>query len=346
MTPPSSTVRRNQAAPGDVAPDINRTLSIAPMLDWTDRFFRHFLRHITRKTLLYTEMVTTGALLHGDRERFLRFDPIEHPLALQLGGSEPADLAACARIGADRGYDEINLNVGCPSDRVQSGRFGACLMAEPRLVAECVAAMADAVSLPVTVKHRIGIDDKDSYGELSDFVATVAAAGCEVFIVHARKAWLQGLSPKENREIPPLRYDVVERLKRDFPALSIVINGGVTSLAQTEELLGRLDGVMIGRAAYDNPWLLADADRRIFGATAAPAASRKEALDAYLPFLERQLAEGVPLGHVSRHLLGLFQGLPGARAWRRHISENAHRAGAGVEVIVAAAAKVRDGEPT
>ena len=267
------------------------------MLDWTDRFFRFFARQISRRVLLYTEMVTTGALIHGDRERHLRFDPAEHPLALQLGGSDPRELATCAGIGEAWGYDEINLNVGCPSDRVQSGRFGACLMAEPRLVADGVAAMRDAVSLPITVKHRIGIDERDSYDELRDFVGTVAEAGCGVFIVHARKAWLQGLSPRENREVPPLRYDRVTRLKRDFPELRIVINGGVTSLDQTESLLRELDGVMIGREAYHNPWLLADADRRIFG-VAGPQPSRHEVLERFIPFAERELAGGVPLGRL------------------------------------------------
>ncbi|HSQ07620.1 MAG TPA: tRNA dihydrouridine(20/20a) synthase DusA, partial [Chromatiaceae bacterium] len=235
------------------------------MLDWTDRHCRYFLRLITRRTLLYTEMVTTGALIHGDRERHLGYDPAEHPVALQLGGSDPESLAACARLGADRGYDEINLNVGCPSDRVQNGRFGACLMAEPRLVAECVAAMKGRVAIPVTVKTRIGIDDRDSYEELVEFVTEIAAAGCDALIVHARKAWLQGLSPRENRNIPPLRHDLVERLKGDFPGLSISLNGGVTTLTQASELLQRLDGVMIGREAYQNPWVLAQADQVIFG---------------------------------------------------------------------------------
>ncbi len=311
------------------------------MLDYTDRFCRNFLRLISRHTLLYTEMVTTGALLHGERERFLHFDPAEHPLALQLGGSDPAELAACARLGEQWGYDEINLNVGCPSDRVQSGRFGACLMAEPALVAECVAAMADAVAIPVTVKHRIGIDDRDSYGELGDFVGTVAEAGCGVFIVHARKALLQGLSPKENREIPPLRYQVVRRLKRDFPALTIVINGGIKTLELAEELLQGLDGIMVGREAYHNPWFLAAVDRRIYG-DSRPEPSRHELLEAFLPFVERELAAGVPPGRITRHILGLFQGIPGARAWRRYLSEQAHRPGADAGVIRHAAALVKE----
>ena len=319
---------------------LDRRLSVAPMLDWTDRHCRYFLRLITRRTLLYTEMVTTGALIHGDRERHLRFDPAEHPVALQLGGSDPADLAACARWGAQWGYDEINLNVGCPSDRVQNGRFGACLMAEPRLVAECVAAMKGAVDIPITVKTRIGIDLRDSYEELAEFVAQIAAAGCDALIVHARKAWLQGLSPKENRDIPPLRYDVVERLKDDFPALSISLNGGVTTLAQANDLLGRLDGVMIGREAYQNPWVLAEADRVIFGDTDPPPSCRG-VLEGFIPYVERNLATGVPLNAMTRHILGLFQGQPGARAWRRHLSENACKPGAGVEVLRAAGTMIR-----
>lgn len=318
---------------------MDRRLSVAPMLDWTDRFCRYFLRQISRHTLLYTEMVTTGAIIHGDRERFLRFDPAEHPVALQLGGSDPADLASCARLGAEQGYDEINLNVGCPSDRVQSGRFGACLMAEPAVVADCVAAMAEAVEVPVTVKHRIGIDERDSYAELSRFVDTVAGAGCQVFIVHARKAWLQGLSPKENREIPPLKYEVVHQLKRDFPHLQFVINGGFKTLAQVEAELQELDGVMIGREAYGNPWLLADADQRIY-ADDNPHADPREVALAMLPFIEAELAAGTSLKHITRHMLGLFQGRPGAKAWRRHLSENAHLPGAGPEVIEQALARI------
>jgi tRNA-dihydrouridine synthase A len=283
-------------------------------------------------------MVTTGALIHGDRERHLRFDLAEHPVALQLGGSEPESLAACARLGADRGYDEINLNVGCPSDRVQNGRFGACLMAEPRLVAECVAAMKGRVAIPVTVKTRIGIDNRDSYEELAGFVTEISAAGCDALIVHARKAWLQGLSPKENRDIPPLRYDLVERLKRDFPGLSISLNGGVTTLTQASDLLQHIDGVMIGREAYQNPWVLAEADQVIFG-DPRPTPVALWVLEAYLPYVERNLGTGVPLNAMTRHILGLFQGRPGARAWRRHLSENAHRPGAGVEVLRAAAAR-------
>jgi tRNA-dihydrouridine synthase A len=320
---------------------LNRKLSIAPMMDYTDRYCRYFLRLISRHVLLYTEMVTTGALIHGERRRFLQFDASEHPLALQLGGSDPKELAQCARIGEQWGYDEINLNVGCPSDRVQSGRFGACLMAEPRVVADCVGAMADVVRVPVTVKHRIGIDERDSYAELVDFVGTVADAGCGVFIVHARKAWLQGLSPKENREIPPLRYDVVQELKRDFPHLQIVINGGIKTLDQTESLLDGLDGVMIGREAYHNPWILAEADSRIYGDSPRPR-TRRDVLEAFLPFVEREQAAGVPFGRLSRHILGLYQGVPGARAWRRHVSERAHLPDADAQLLRRAAELTRE----
>jgi tRNA-dihydrouridine synthase A len=289
------------------------------MLEWTDRHFRYFIRRITRRTLLYTEMVTTGALLHGDQQRLIGFHDDEHPVALQLGGSEPADLATCARIGAQRGYDEINLNVGCPSDRVQQGRFGACLMAEPKLVAACIGAMRDAVDIPITVKHRIGIDDQDSYESLCDFVGTVAEAGCAAFVVHARKAWLSGLSPKENRSVPPLRHDVVHRLKRDFPELTIVINGGIESLEQAIEQLAHVDGVMIGRAAYHDPWLLADTDARIYG-DPPTGTTRRDVVEAMLPYIERELASGTRLHSITRHMLGLFHGVPGARAWRRMLS--------------------------
>jgi len=307
-------------------------LSIAPMMDWTDRHDRYFLRLITRRTRLYTEMVTTGAVIHGDRDHLLGFDVSEHPVALQLGGSDPGDLARAAAIGADRGYDEINLNVGCPSDRVQSGRFGACLMAEPDLVADCVAAMRAAVTIPVTVKHRIGIDRQDSYDELVQFVGTVAAAGCGVFIVHARKAWLQGLSPKQNREVPPLDYAVVHRLKADFPELAFVINGGIQNLDAAGNQLQRVDGVMLGRAAYQNPYLLAQVDRRFFG-DSYPVPSRHQVVAELLPYIERHLQSGGKLKHVTRHILGLFQGCPGARAWRRQLSEQAYRDGAGPEVV-------------
>lgn len=322
---------------GWVSP-LDRRLSVAPMLEWTDRHCRYFLRLISRRTLLYTEMVTTGALIHGDRERFLRFDPVEHPVALQLGGSDPRDMASCAGYGAERGYDEINMNVGCPSDRVQSGRFGACLMAEPALVAECVAAMKGAVDLPITVKTRTGIDDQDSYEELCAFTAAVRSAGCDALIVHARKAWLQGLSPKENREIPPLRYDVVARLKADFPDLPMSINGGISDLEQAQALLDGLDGVMIGRAAYRNPWMLAAADREIFGETGS-GPDRHQVLEQFAAFAQREIDDGVPLQAMSRHILGLFQGRPGARRWRRMISENVHRPGAAADLLLRAAPK-------
>jgi tRNA-dihydrouridine synthase A len=315
-------------------------LCVAPMMDWTDRNCRYFHRQLSRHTLLYTEMLTTGAVLHGDRERLLGYEAAEHPVALQLGGSEPAALAEAARIGQEWGYDEINLNCGCPSDRVQSGRFGACLMAEPDLVARLVGAMREAVSIPVTVKSRIAIDELEEWPTLVDFVRKVSAAGCTRFIVHARKAWLQGLSPKENRDVPPLRYELVYRLKSEFPHLDISINGGIKTLDAAAEHLKQVDGVMIGRAAYESPYLLAEADRRFFGGTEAPP-ERHAVVEAMLPYIERRMAQGAPLGSITRHMLGLFQGLPGARAWRRHLSENAHKHGAGPDVVVAALAKVR-----
>jgi tRNA-dihydrouridine synthase A len=314
---------------------IDRRVSVAPMLDWTDRHCRYFLRLLTRHARLYTEMVTAGAVLRGDRERMLAYHPAEHPLALQLGGSDPDELARCARVAAEFGYDELNLNVGCPSDRVQSGRFGACLMAEPDLVARCMAAMRAAVDLPVTVKTRIGIDDRDSYPDLMDFVARVASGGCEAFIIHARKAWLSGLSPRENREIPPLRHEVVYRLKQDFPALTIILNGGLIDLDQVAEALRQVDGVMIGRAAYENPYLLAEVDRRFFAST-APQKTRIQIIQDFFPYAEAELRMGTPLQAMTRHLLGLFHGVPGARAWRRHLSEHAHRRGAGLDVLEAA----------
>ncbi len=317
----------------------DRTFSIAPMMDWSDHHCRFFWRLISRQALLYTEMVTTGALIHGDRERFLHFNPEEHPVALQLGGSDPADLARCASWAQDWGYDEVNLNCGCPSDRVQSGVFGACLMANPALVADCVRAMKEACDTPVTVKHRIGIDHMESYQELLDFVGPIADAGCGVFIVHARKAWLQGLSPKQNREIPPLNYPWVYALKRDFPDLSIVINGGIQTLDECEAHLQHVDGVMIGREAYQNPWLLADVDRRLFG-TDNPSASRQQAIDSLIPYVERHLAAGGHLNHVTRHILGLFQGQPGAKKFRRHLSENAYKAEADTAVLKDAVAWV------
>jgi tRNA-dihydrouridine synthase A len=315
--------------------DLDRRISVAPMMDRTDRHDRFFLRQISSSALLYSEMITTGAILHGDRERFLRFDAAEHPVALQLGGASPDELARCAEIGADWGYDEINLNVGCPSDRVQNARFGACLMNEPQLVADCIAAMRRAVDIPVTVKTRIGVDDRDSWEDFTHFVETVAATGCDVFVIHARKAWLQGLSPKENREIPPLHYDTVYRMKQTWPELSVVINGGITTVGEVRDHLREVDGVMIGRAAYENPWLLAEIEREIVGG-AAPAA-RLEALDPYLSYMDRELENDVPLHAMARHALGLFQGQRGARAWRRHISENAPRSGAGTDIVREAA---------
>jgi tRNA-dihydrouridine synthase A len=315
-------------------------VSVAPMMDYTDRHFRYFIRLMSRHTRLYTEMLTTGALLHGDPRRFLEFHPAEHPLALQLGGSDPKQLAACTRLAADYGYDEVNLNAGCPSDRVQQGRFGACLMNEPLLVKECVAAMIAASPLLVTVKTRIGVDERDSYGELTDFIGTVAEGGCGLFIIHARKAWLKGLSPKENREIPPLRYDVAAQLKRDFPGLTVVVNGGVQTLQAMEQHLGAFDGVMVGREAVSNPYLFADVDRRFFGSM-APVWSRAEVLAAWMPYLTAQLQEGVPLQRMTRHALGLFHGCPGARQWRRALSEEGTRAGADLQVLSQALASLK-----
>ena len=292
------------------------------MMDWTDRHCRVFHRQITRHARLYTEMVTTGALLHGDVPRHLDFDAVEHPLALQLGGSEPADLAACARLAERWGYDEINLNCGCPSERVQRGSFGACLMAEPALVRDCVAAMRDAAGLPVTVKHRIGIDRGESYEFVRDFVGTVAQGGCTVFIVHARNAWLKGLSPKENREVPPLRHEFVYRLKRDFPAMTIVLNGGVTSNEQIDEHLRHIDGVMLGREAYHHPWLMAGWDSRFLGDADADAPTRETVEAAVVEYMTTQVARGVTWPHAARHMMGLYHGLPGARRWRQVWSDH------------------------
>jgi tRNA-dihydrouridine synthase A len=310
------------------------------MMDWSDRHCRYFWRLLTGEVLLYTEMMTTGTLIHGDRERFLAFNPEEHPVALQLGGSDAAELAQCARWAQEWGYDEVNLNCGCPSDRVQSGMFGACLMAQPARVAEGVRAMRDACDIPVTVKHRIGIDDMESYDELVDFITPIAKAGCEVFIVHARKAWLKGLSPKENREVPPLNYDWVYQLKQDFPALTIIINGGIQTLDQCETHLTRVDGVMLGREAYQNPWMLAGVDQRIFGLDNTHI-TRDDIITALIPYVEQQLSCGVHLNHITRHILGLYQGVPGARKFRRHISENAHKPAAGVDVLIDARELVR-----
>ena len=316
-------------------------LSVAPMLDWTNRDFRYFLRLISKHCLLYTEMVTTGALIHGDRERFLAHDLSEYLLALQLGGSDPKALAQCARFGQDAGYSEINLNVGCPSDRVQSGSFGACLMAEPKLVAEGVAAMQAEVDIPVTVKTRLGIDELDSYEFLCDFIRHVADAGCEVFILHARKAWLKGLSPKQNRDVPPLDYQRVYQIKQDFPELHIDINGGVHSLQEAQQHLKSVDGVMMGRAIYHDPYLLAEADKMLF-ADNHSIATRHQVIQQMLPYIEQRMSEGRPIKSITRHLLGLFQGQAGAKAWRRHLSEHAHIKGAGLEVLTDALALVPD----
>ncbi|CAD5110276.1 tRNA dihydrouridine(20/20a) synthase DusA [Zestomonas carbonaria] len=305
-------------------PALSRRFSVAPMMDWTDRHCRFFLRLLSRETLLYTEMVTTGALLHGDAARFLRHDDSEHPLALQLGGSSPEELAACARLAEQAGYDEVNLNVGCPSDRVQNNMIGACLMGHPALVAECVKAMLDAVAIPVTVKHRIGINGRDSYAELCDFVGQVREAGCRSFTVHARIAILEGLSPKENREIPPLRYDVAAQLKHDFPDLEIVLNGGIKTIEECREHLRTFDGVMLGREAYHNPYLLAQVDRELFDRD-TPQVGRSEALLALRPYIERHLAEGGAMHHVTRHVLGLAQGFPGARRFRQLLSVDIHK---------------------
>jgi tRNA-dihydrouridine synthase A len=327
---------------------MNRRLSIAPMMDWTDRHCRAFHRALTSRALLYTEMVTAPAVVNGDRQRLLGFDAVEHPVALQIGGSDPAQLAEAARIGETFGYDEINLNVGCPSDRVQSGRFGACLMREPELVADCMAAIREAVSIPATVKCRIGVDDQDPQVSLFATVDACATVGIEVFIVHARMAWLKGLSPKENRDVPPLDYGLVRRLKRERPQLSISINGGITSLDEAEAHLDdsdgvQLDGVMMGRAAYHEPAILGQADRRLFGA-ATPDVDAFAALDRYRPYLAARLEEGVALPAMTRHMLGLMHGRPGARAFRRILTVDSIVAGAGLEVVDRAVDAVREAE--
>jgi tRNA-dihydrouridine synthase A len=305
---------------------------VAPMMDWTDRHCRYFHRQLSRRARLYTEMITTGALLHGDVPRHLDFDPAEHPLALQLGGSDPADLARCARLGESWGYNEINLNCGCPSERVARGSFGACLMAEPGLVADCVKAMRDAVGVPVTVKHRIGLDKTEDYGFVRDFVGTLVAAGCGVFIVHARNAWLKGLSPKENREVPPLRYEFVYRLRTDFPAATFVLNGGLTSLAQAEAQLAHVDGVMLGRVAYQDPYVLASVDARLFDEI-APALSRADIAAKMGRYLERMQGQGVAARSITSHMLGLYHGQPNARLWRRHLSDPAFLARHGAATL-------------
>jgi tRNA-dihydrouridine synthase A len=321
-----------------------RTLSIAPMMDWTDRHCRVFHREITQHTWLYTEMVTTGALVHGDVERHLRYDDIEHPIALQLGGSDPADLAKSAKLGEQWGYDEVNLNCGCPSERVQKGAFGACLMQEPQLVADCVKAMRDAVSIDVTVKHRIGIDYNDEYGFVRDFIGTIADAGCRTFIVHARNAVLKGLSPKENREIPPLRYAVAYALKREFPDLEIIINGGIKTDDEIATHLQHVDGVMIGREAYHNPYAMAGWDARFYG-DATPSKSREQVLEAMIPYIRAQLDRYGPLGlrlnGITRHMLGLMAGLPGARSYRQLLSDSRRLAAGNPELLLEAAGRLR-----
>tara|TARA_R110002072_G_scaffold235247_1_gene392777 strand:- start:6 stop:986 length:981 start_codon:yes stop_codon:yes gene_type:complete len=319
----------------------NHRFSIAPMMDWSDHNCRYFWRLLTKQALLYTEMVTTGALIHGDRKRFLHFNREEHPVALQLGGSDPKDLARCARWAQEWGYDEVNINCGCPSDRVQSGMFGACLMGKPDLVADCVKAMMDSCDIPVTVKHRIGIDHMESYEQLLAFIEPVAAAGCSVFIVHARKAWLQGLSPKENREIPPLNYPWVYQLKKDFPHLTMVVNGGIQTIEECQTHLDHVDGVMLGREAYQNPWMLAQVDEALFGMD-SPLKSRDDVIAALLPFAEQHIAQGGQLNHVTRHILGLYHGVPGAKKFRRHLSENAYKKEAGISILAEAYARVSD----
>ncbi|ALO46140.1 tRNA dihydrouridine(20/20a) synthase DusA [Pseudohongiella spirulinae] len=310
----------------------NRRFSVAPMLDWTDRHERYFLRLLSRHALLYTEMVTSGAIIHGDVARHLAFDPAEHPVALQLGGSEPPDMARAAEAGQQYGYDEININVGCPSDRVQSGRFGACLMAEPKRVADCIKAMREVSDLPITVKSRVGIDEHDSDEFLQQFIETVASAGCSTFVLHARIALLQGLSPKENRDIPPLQYERVYRMKRRYPELEIIINGGIRTLPECQEHLRHTDGVMLGREIYQNPYFLAHIDRALYDAQ-APIPERTEILAAYLTYVRQQLSEGASLQHLTRHILGIYKGEPGGRLFRRHLSEHAHRKQATASVL-------------
>ncbi|MAC47649.1 MAG: tRNA dihydrouridine(20/20a) synthase DusA [Oceanospirillum sp.] len=320
----------------------NRRFSVAPMLDWTDKHYRYFARIMSKEALLFSEMVTTGAILFGQNpERFLAYNDEEHPLALQLGGSNPEDLAKCTKIADEFGYDEINLNVGCPSDRVQNNMIGACLMGHADLVAECISAMRSVTDKAVTVKCRIGIDDQEPEEILPKFIETVAATGCTSFTLHARKAWLQGLSPKENREIPPLDYDLVYRMKQTYPELEISINGGIKTFAEMEQHLQHVDGVMVGREAYQNPYLLAEVDQKLFSSD-RPVISRHQAIEQMLDYIEQQISQGVYLGHISRHILGIFQGCPGGRKFRRHISENAYKPGAGPEVVKEALALVSE----
>ncbi len=313
--------------------ELNRRFCVAPMLDWTDRHERYLLRLLSKHAVLYTEMVTTGALIYGDKHRHLQFNAEEHPVALQLGGSEPKDMALSAKMAEDYGYDEVNINVGCPSDRVQQGAFGACLMAEAELVAENIVAMQKAVKIPVTVKNRIAIDDMPEYETLHNFLQVVSQAGCKTFIIHARKAWLKGLSPKQNRDVPPLNYQLVYQIKQEFPELEIIINGGIKTLEASEQHLKQVDGVMMGREVYHNPFVMNEVDKRLYSDKTARNSSELEILNQYMDYMQKQLNQGVLLKHMSRHLLGLFTGKPGAKAWRRHISENAYKKGAGIEVI-------------
>ncbi len=322
----------------------SRRFSVAPMMDCTDRHARYFLRLLSKHALLYTEMITTGALLHGDAKRHLRFDDAEHPVAIQLGGADPAEMATCARLAAGEGYDEININVGCPSDRVQSGRFGACLMAEPQVVADCVAAMRAVVNIPVTVKTRIGIDRDESTDLLYAIVAACRQAGCTTFIIHARKAWLDGLSPKENRELPPLRYGVVHQLKRDYPSLEIIMNGGIVTIEACREALLHVDGVMLGREAYHSPYLLARVDSELYG-DPAPPCTREAVIERFTAYIDRERSLGTPLSAMTRHVLGLYQGMPGARLWRRVLSEQVRRPGIGSEIFSEALRAMRDAAP-
>ncbi|WP_268927830.1 tRNA dihydrouridine(20/20a) synthase DusA [Neptunomonas japonica] len=332
----------NTALKSDTTRDtLNRRFCIAPMMDWTDKHCRMFHRVLSQNTVLYSEMVTSGALIFGDKHRHLAYNEGEHPVALQLGGSDPTDLAKCARLAQEYGYDEVNLNVGCPSDRVQNNMIGACLMEYPEKVRDCMSAMQEAVDIPVTIKHRLGIDNLDSDELLHHFVDTVKTSGCNTFIVHARKAILQGLSPKENRDVPPLQYDRVYKLKQAFPELEIIINGGIKTLDDSQEHLKYVDGVMMGREAYQNPYILAEVDNALYG-TNQQTMSRIEAIEAYLPYIEEQLRQDVYLNHISRHILGIFHGMPGGKQFRRLISEQAHKRGAGIEVIQQALAKIKE----
>jgi tRNA-dihydrouridine synthase A len=331
---------KTHAKSSKVSNGLNRRFATAPMMEWSDSHCRQFWRHLTRDAVMYTEMVTTGAIIHGNnRDRFLGYGEEEHPIALQLGGSNAKELAECAKYAQDWGYDEVNLNVGCPSDRVQNNMIGACLMGYPQIVAEGIKAMQDAVDIDVTVKHRIGIDDQDSYPELVNFVGTVAKTGCKTFIVHARKAILKGLSPKENRDVPPLKYDWVHQLKQDFPDLEILINGGLNKFDQIQQQLEHVDGVMLGREAYHNPYIMAEVDNTFYGREKA-IPSRHKIVEDFMPYIEEQLSKDIYLSHITRHILGIFHGQPGARQFRRYISENAHKRGAGLEVLRTALSKV------